>query len=154
MQPSVTPGVIVSQESVTCLLISPKGNKRHHYRMDDIYLIRRKNLAAVCREKVAGNQSELGRALGIVSNLVNRYLKSKRIGDDVARVVEKTYGLESGWMDNVHPSDREALVLLAFRTAHPEIQSAVERALNLPFTQTTSLKPSPQKTASYRNSTS
>lgn len=147
MQPSVTPWVIVPQDSVTCPLISPKGNKRHHCRMDDIYLIRRKNLAAVCREKVAGNQSELARDLGLVSNLVNRYLKSKRIGDDVARAVEKAYELESGWMDNIHPTDREALVLLAFRTAHPEIQAAVERALNLPFTQTTSLKASPRKTA-------
>lgn len=147
MQSSVTPRVIAPQESVTWLLISPKSNKRHHSRMDDIYLIRRNNLAAVCREKVGGNQSELARALEMVPNLVNRYLKVKRIGDDVARAVEATYGLESGWMDNVHPSDREALVLLAYRNASAEIQAAVERILNLPFTQSSTLKTHARKTA-------
>lgn len=115
--------------------------------MDDIYLIRRKNLAAVCKEKVGGNQSELARALEMVPNLVNRYLKVKRIGDDVARAVEVTYKLESGWMDNVHPSDREALVSLAYRNASHEIQEAVERILNVPFTQTSILKPHSRKTA-------
>jgi predicted transcriptional regulator len=115
--------------------------------MDDIYLIRRKNLAAVCREKVGGNQSELARALEMVPNLVNRYLKSKRMGDDVAQLVEKTYGLAAGWMDNVHPSDREALVLMAYRNASQEIQTAVERILNLPFTQTSTLSGSKRRSA-------
>lgn len=135
MQVSVTPWVIATQDSITRRHISPKGNCRQNLRMDDIYMIRRKNLAAVCREKVGGNQSELARALDMVPNLVNRYLKKKRIGDDVAKLVEKTYGLESGWMDNVHPSDRDALVLMAYQNASQEIQTAVERILNLPFTQ-------------------
>lgn len=115
--------------------------------MDDIYLIRCKNIAALCKEKAQGNQSQMGRDLGMVPSLVNRYIKGKKMGDDVARLVESVYGLESGWMDNVHMSDREALVAMAYRNASHEIQAAVERILNLPFTQTSHLKGQPRKTA-------
>lgn len=147
MHLSITPQVIDQQDPITHRHISPKGNNRHHSRMDDIYMIRRKNLAVVCTDKVGGNQSELGRALGLASNLVNRYLRVKRIGDDVARAVEVTYGLERGWMDHSHPTDLESMVLLAYRNAHPEIQAAVARALNLPFTQAQVINSGKRKTA-------
>jgi hypothetical protein len=70
--------------------------------MDDIYSIRRKNLARVLQEHAEGNQSQLARSIGKEPNLVNRYLKNKNIGDDIARSVERKYRLESGWMDNAH----------------------------------------------------
>ena len=71
--------------------------------MDDIYAIRRNNLRTLLSKRTGGNQSELARKLGKDSpSLINRYLKDKPIGDDIAREAEAAFDLEANWMDNVH----------------------------------------------------
>jgi hypothetical protein len=101
--------------------------------MDDIYAIRRNNLRIVWQMHAGSNQSQLARDLDIADQpgLISRWLKDKPIGDDVARKVERTYGLDFGWMDNVHPSNRAQLVANAYQDADAGIKRATERVLNL-----------------------
>jgi hypothetical protein len=124
--------VIAPQAAITGTLISLNGNRLHDLRMEDVYSTRRKNLQHLCVERHEGNQSAMGRALGIEPNLVNRWLRgTKQIGPEVARDVEKNYKLEKGWMDHVHPSDEESALIEAYRNATDDRRTAVKLLLEL-----------------------
>jgi len=100
--------------------------------MEDVYSTRRKNLQQLCAQRHEGNQSAMGRALGIEPNLVNRWLRgTKQIGPEVARDVEKNYKLEKGWMDHIHPSDEESALIEAYRNATADRRTAVKLLLEL-----------------------
>lgn len=132
MEMTITRWVIASQASITPTHISPEGNRRHHWHVEDIYAIRRKNLISLCKEKAQDNQSQMARDLGKAASLINRYITgTKDIGDDIAREAEKGYGLEYGWLDNRHPSVGEEALLSAFRNADPLTQQAAARVLGV-----------------------
>ena len=124
--------VIGPQAAITGTLISLNGNSLHDLRMEDVYSTRRKNLQQLCVQRHEGNQSAMGRDLGIEPNLVNRWLRgTKQIGPEVARDVEKNYKLEKGWMDHIHPSDEESALIQAYRNATDDRRTAVKLLLEL-----------------------
>lgn len=146
MRKTITPWVIASQAAITYPHISPKGNNLHHWRMDDIYAIRRQNLVSLCKNRAEDNQSQMARDLGKAQTLINRYITgSKDVGDDIAREVEKRYELPFGWLDNLHPSNREEALLNAFRGADDLTRQAAERVLGVlgPFPKKPPESPQP-----------
>ncbi len=61
-------------------------------------------------KKKVGKNSVLADLLEMNESLLSKYTgtnPSKKIGDTVARDIEKKLGLELGWLDNVHESDAE-----------------------------------------------
>lgn len=69
----------------------------------DVYEIRRSNLQAAI-EKVGGKQVELERLTGTPANYFSQVLSEKtqrRMGDAVARKIERALDLPVGWMDQV-----------------------------------------------------
>ena len=114
--------------------------------MDDIYAIRRQNLVSLCKNRAEDNQSQMARDLGKAQTLINRYITgSKDVGDDIAREVEKRYELPFGWLDNLHPSNREEALLNAFRGADDLTRQAAERVLGVlgPFPKKPPESPQP-----------
>lgn len=132
MPPSITTVVIAPQEPITYPGISPNGNRRHHLCMEDVYSIRRNNLQQVCTQRCERNQSELGRRLGIEPNLVNRWLRgSKQIGAEAARSVEEKFKLEKGWMDRIHPTDEESIIIERYRKETEDRRKSVRLLLGV-----------------------
>ena len=150
MCPTITAAVIPPQVPITTPSISRKGNQRHHSRVDDIATIRLKHFRELLEKHAPGNQSEFGRLIGLEPNLVNRILRRKKgIGDKLARKIERQLGVAANWMDNVHSTDLEHVVLIAFREATPERQGAVLRVLEIepPFRTSAMRRVSLQKRA-------
>lgn len=69
----------------------------------DIYDIRRANLQRLLKAKFDGKQARLADAIDRSANYISRCLTEssyrKRIGEDFARHIEKSVGLDSGWLD-------------------------------------------------------
>lgn len=74
--------------------------------MDDIFEIRRKNLQAVLKMKVITKLNrELDRAekLGMSKSMWSQVrTPTYRMGEEMARGIERVLGLDENWMDNVH----------------------------------------------------
>ena len=81
----------------------PMGG-RYAFRMDDIYEIRRKNLAALLTSPALGglSQKEQAIALDQSPSMLSQLKAGKRIGDDVARKIEAAQKKPANWLDNTH----------------------------------------------------
>lgn len=73
-----------------------------------LYLLRRDNLRALAEKHGGGKwlAEKLGRGPSQISQLIGRrshdYVKSKNIGNKLARDIEQKLGIESGWLDRTH----------------------------------------------------
>src|SRR5690606_22541990 len=70
----------------------------------DIYAIRRQNLQAIIDSRAAGNAAEFARLVGRERAQIGQYLSDKynngrSIGERVARQIEASLQIESGWLD-------------------------------------------------------
>jgi len=69
----------------------------------DIYEIRRQNLKRLLKQRFGGKQVRLASAIdrqpGYVSRCLSDGAHRKRIGEDLARNIESSLDLQSGWLD-------------------------------------------------------
>lgn len=63
--------------------------------------IRNQRLFKLMHDRFEGSQSRLAEHLGIVPNLVSRYLSGKGIGEDMKVKIETACGLNNDWLDGV-----------------------------------------------------
>lgn len=94
----------------------------------DIYAIRRNNLRVIVEALTEGKQARLAERLGRAPNLVSRYLKNKKIGDDFARHVEETFELQPGSLDVPFtvPEDGERIMLYGVPVTKESVDVAHE----------------------------
>ncbi|MEN9419178.1 MAG: hypothetical protein RI988_2798 [Pseudomonadota bacterium] len=94
----------------------------------DIYEIRRNNLRAIVDALAEGKQARMAEKLARPANLISRYLKTKNIGDDFARLVEEAYGLQLGCMDTPFevPAPGELVVLYGVPVTKESVDIAHE----------------------------
>lgn len=79
--------------------------------IDNIRLANARALAATLA-KERGQQAKFAEHVGITRQLVNNYIgpnPTKRIGDDMARAIERAFQKPHGWLDERHDSDRTNL---------------------------------------------
>lgn len=71
----------------------------------DIKTVRYDNLIKILKEKCGNSQAELSRKLDRAPAYIWQLASKKRaIGDKIARLIEKSFGLTHGWMDQVQES--------------------------------------------------
>jgi phage repressor protein C with HTH and peptisase S24 domain len=72
----------------------------------DIFEARRANLLSLIAERFGGTQSAFASAIDRQSDYVSRLVHGhKGLGERLARHIEATLGLPSGWLDELHDED-------------------------------------------------
>jgi hypothetical protein len=94
----------------------------------DIYEIRRNNLRVIVEAISDGKQARLAERLERPANLISRYLKTKKIGDDFARHVESRCDLHPGSMDRPFdaPAPGETVILYGMPVSKESVDVAYE----------------------------
>jgi len=75
--------------------------------MKAISEIRRQNLIAIMDKDYEGKQVLLARAIGVLPNLVSRWISGKGIGSNAARDIEEKTRRQKYWLDTDHESANE-----------------------------------------------
>ena len=94
----------------------------------DIYEIRRNNLLVIVEALAEGKQVRLAEKLERPANLISRYLKTKKMGDEFARHVEICCGLHPGSMDRPFdaPAPGETVILYGMPVSKESVDVAYE----------------------------
>lgn len=124
---NITQQVQLLQPECTQRLISPAGAESYIRGMD-IYEIRRNNLRVLIEALGDGKQARVAEKLERPANLVSRYLKTKKIGDDMARHIEAVYELQPGCMDTPFeaPAAGETIILYGIPVTKDSVDVAHE----------------------------
>jgi len=124
---NITQQVHHMQPTCTQPLISPSGAESYIWGMD-IYEIRRNNLRVLVEALGEGKQARVAEKLERPANLVSRYLKTKKIGDDMARHIEAVYELQPGCMDRPFeaPAAGETIILYGIPVTKDSVDVAHE----------------------------
>ena len=124
---NITQQVQLLQPECTRRLISPAGAYKYISGMD-IYEIRRNNLRVLVEALGDGKQARVAEKLERPANLVSRYLKTKKIGDEMARHIEAVYELQPGCMDSPFeaPAAGETIILYGIPVTKDSVDVAHE----------------------------
>lgn len=77
--------------------------------MKAISEIRRQNLIAIMDKDYEGKQVLLARAIGVLPNLVSRWISGKGIGSNAARDIEEKTRRQKYWLDTDHDASDEVV---------------------------------------------
>jgi len=126
-------GILFASAFATQWEIYPLGREGFNSRMD-IFDIRLFNLRVVLQEKFGDRQANLAAALGRQPSYIWRMLNQdsphwKKMGEDIARQIERVCELEIGWMDRQHDNLSAAAVRIGKeldgRIADPDLRQEV-----------------------------
>lgn len=81
---------------------------------------RRQRLAQLLRDRFDGKQASLAAQVGIVANLISRYLNgTKGIGEEMRDKIEDACALPRGWLDTIADGREEPLLPSSNSTGEP-----------------------------------
>jgi hypothetical protein len=98
----------------------------------DIRDIRLANLKSLIREWADGNHAKFVEVAGLESHAALLHVtgprRTRNLGSQLARKIERNLGLEDGWLDRDHST--EAPSAPAYNWGRPETRDAVERLVD------------------------